>query len=130
MGQLGRPSHILTPPFPRFIKAFRAGHAQAYKHCRSCSEALNVSLLAQRRLLKGAQFIIALRAYRGPLFLDQPASQPAGRPAGQEPRSSWPAGRPAKIHGPAGRPAGQDPRSSQPAGRPAKIHSPAGRPAG
>ena len=39
-----------------------------------------------------------LRAYRGPLFLDQPASQ--------EPRSSWPAGRPAKINGPA-EPAGR-----------------------
>ena len=31
---------------------------------------------------------VALRAYRGPLFLDQPASRPAGRPA--------------KNHGPAG----------------------------
>ena len=58
----------------------------------------------------------ALRAYRGPLFLDQPASRPAGRP-----RTT------VQL---AGRPAGQDPRSSRPAGRPAKIHSPAGRPAG
>ena len=83
-----------------------------------------------------------MRAYRGPLFLDQPASRPAGRPAKIHGPASRPAGRPRSTAQPAGRPADQRPSATTtttttwpagrplwPAGRPAAIW-PAGRPAG